>query len=273
MYNKAAPLEIATITKQEIVDFLQSLRDKIICAFETLEPEKKFKKTPWPHHSGGGGEISLLRGDVFEKAAVNWSGVSGDNFPMNDGEGAFFATGVSLITHMSNPHAPTVHFNIRYIETATRTWFGGGYDLTPMGFPYQEDTEHFHNTAKKCLNPFGPNLYQTFSKNAQEYFYIPHRKKERGVGGIFFDHYNTGNFLIDYTMWKSIGETFLDAVIPIYKKRISMPYEIAEKETQMQMRAHYVEFNLLYDRGTKFGFQSGGNPDAILCSMPPTAKW
>ncbi len=262
-----------TSPKIEIVAFLKTLRDTIVCEFETLEPEKKFTRTNWQHHSGGGGEISLLRGEIFEKAAVNWSGVSGDKFPMNDGEGPFFATGVSLITHMRNPHAPTVHFNIRYIETAKRWWFGGGYDLTPMGFPYWEDREHFHETARQALSPHGEEIYPLFSQNAKEYFFIPHRKKERGVGGIFFDHYNTGNFEKDLSLWKSVGTTFLDAVMPIYKRRIPLPYTENEREEQARHRAHYVEFNLLYDRGTKFGFLSGGNPEAILCSMPPVAAW
>lgn len=260
-------------TRQEIVSFLQHLRDKIIQGFETLEPQKRFVRTSWDHHSGGGGQMSVLRGDVFEKAAVNWSGVQGDKFPMMDGSGPFFATGVSLITHMHNPHAPTVHMNVRYIETKDRVWFGGGYDLTPMGFPYVEDTEHFHKVAKDTLEPFGEEIYLKFSQNAKEYFYVPHRKKERGVGGIFFDHYNTGDFIKDLQLWKAVGDTFLEAIMPIYKKRISIPYTPNEKRTQQELRAHYVEFNLLYDRGTKFGFLSGGNPEAILCSMPPEATW
>ncbi len=260
--------------KEEIVCYLKSLRDRIIAEFESLESAARFERTHWNYHQGsGGGEISLLRGEVFEKAAVNWSGVSGDKFPMNDGEGEFFATGISLITHMQNPHAPTVHFNIRYIQTAQRSWFGGGYDLTPMGFPYGEDTRHFHQVAQSALDPFGTEIYPAFAQNAKEYFYIPHRKKERGVGGIFFDHYNTGNLKKDLQMWQTVGDTFTHTILPIYQKRVFMPYTQEEKETQLRLRAHYVEFNLLYDRGTKFGFLSGGNPEAILCSMPPLAKW
>lgn len=254
--------------KKEIVNFLKNLRETIIKAFEVLDTET-FKKQPWTHANGGGGEMAVLRGKVFEKAAVNWSGVSGDTFPMQDGSGPFFATGVSLITHMHNPHAPTVHFNIRYIETQQKCWFGGGYDLTPMGFPYDEDTAHFHKIAQEALG----DLYPSFSQNAREYFFIPHRKKERGIGGIFFDHYNTGNFEADYRLWQIVGTTFLKSILPIYEKRISQPYTLQQKEKQLELRAHYVEFNLLYDRGTKFGFLSGGNPEAILCSMPPLAKW
>lgn len=261
------------INKQDIVAFLKALRDEIILSFQTLELKSTFQRKNWEHHSGGGGEISLLRGEVFEKAAVNWSGVSGPNFPMQDASGPFFATGISLITHMQNPHAPTVHMNIRYIETETKWWFGGGYDLTPMGFFYEEDKEHFHQTAKKALHPYGEHLYQEFSNNAKEYFYIPHWKKERGVGGIFFDHFNTGDPSKNLAMWQNIGKTFLGAVLPIYERRIHTPYTDEDKEKQHRFRSHYVEFNLLYDRGTRFGFMSGGNPEAILCSMPPTAKW
>lgn len=259
--------------RQTIVEFLKNLRSEIIAGFESLEPQKKFGRKHWDHHSGGGGEISILRGDVFEKAAVNWSGVSGDKFPMDDSTGPFFATGISLITHMANPYAPTVHMNIRFIETSKGHWFGGGYDLTPMGFFFEEDAKHFHNVAEKNLNLFDQKLYPKFSKNAQEYFYIPHRKKERGVGGIFFDHFNTGNFENDFKMWKQVGTSFLDAILPIYNKRINTPFTHVERQMQLEMRAHYVEFNLMYDRGTKFGFQSGGNPEAILCSMPPLAAW
>lgn len=245
----------------------------IINQFERYEATHKFQRTPWKHHSGGGGEISLIRGDVFEKAAVNWSGVSGDKFPMQDASGPFFATGISLITHMANPHAPTVHMNIRYIETENKFWFGGGYDLTPMGFYYEEDTAHFHQIARNALEPFGEHLYPQLSQNARKYFYIPHWKRERGVGGIFFDHFNTGDAQKDLMMWKNIGMTFLDALLPIISKRINTPFTQEEKDQQLKARSRYVEFNLLYDRGTKFGFQSGGNPEAILCSMPPLAKW
>lgn len=262
-----------TISREEIILFLKSLRTRIVQGFESLEPTNRFERICWDHHSGGGGEISILRGDVFEKAAVNWSGVQGDKFPSEEASGPFFATGVSLITHMANPHAPTVHMNIRYIETKDKWWFGGGYDLTPMGFPYAEDTEHFHRIAKTSLQPFGSALYPEFAENARNYFYIPHRRKERGVGGIFFDHYNTGDFAKDYDMWKTVGDNFLGAIMPIYRRRVNTPFKPQDRDTQLRMRAHYVEFNLLYDRGTRFGFQSGGNPDAILCSMPPLVKW
>lgn len=217
--------------------------------------------------------MSVLRGEVFEKAAVNWSGVGGDQLPLSEQKQSFFATGVSLITHMKNPKAPTVHFNIRYIETDNGFWWGGGFDLTPMGFPFAEDTEHFHSVAKKALAGHGDHLYPEFAQAAKEYFFIPHYQRERGVGGIFFDKYNSGNFDRDFAMWKSVGDHFLESIMPIYKKRIHMDYTPEDRQLQLQKRGHYVEFNLIYDRGTKFGFQSGGNPEAILCSMPPLATW
>jgi len=259
--------------REEIVSFLQALQKNIISAFEEIEGTKVFTKKPWHHRFGGGGEIALLRGAVFEKAAVNWSGVFGDSFPMKDGSGPFFATGVSLITHMTNPHVPTVHMNVRYIETENAHWFGGGYDLTPMGISYPEDTEHFHRVAKNTLDPFGSHLYPQFSQAAAQYFFIPHRNKQRGVGGIFFDHYHTKNPSQDIALWQAVGQSFLPAILPIYQKRISTPFSSEEKERQLQYRAHYAEFNLVYDRGTQFGFASQGNTEAILCSMPPLAKW
>lgn len=213
--------------------------------------------------------MGILRGSVFEKAAVNWSGIEGDSFPMQDATGPFFATGISLITHMSNPHAPTVHMNLRFLQTENACWLGGGYDLTPMGFPYLEDTKHFHKIARDTLDLFDASLYPKLSAEARNYFFIPHWRKERGVGGVFFDHQPI-SFL---PVWKSLGTSFLDAILPIYQKRISQPYTQKDREKQLQMRAHYVEFNLLYDRGTQFGFRSGGNPEAILCSMPPIATW
>ncbi len=260
--------------RNEIISFLRNLREEIITAFSSFEQTKKFEKKAWNYQKGeGGGEMAVLRGDVFEKAAVNWSGVSGANFPMQDGSGPFFATGISLITHMQNPHAPTVHMNLRYIETEKGAWLGGGYDLTPMGFPYEEDTMHFHQEAQLALDPFGKEVYPLFAKQAKEYFFIPHRGKERGVGGIFFDHYKTDPFEEGIELWKAVGSSFLPAIMPIYKRRIFLAFSEEDKQVQLERRAHYAEFNLVYDRGTKFGFLSGGNPEAILCSMPPLAKW
>lgn len=261
--------------RNEIVSFLKQLRTKIVTEFESLESSThRFVRTTWPYKNGqGGGEMSVLRGGTFEKAAVNWSGVSGDTFPGQSVKSPFFATGVSLITHMSNPKAPTVHFNIRYIEQGDKYWLGGGFDLTPMGIEYAEDTTHFHNVAERTLHPYGAELYPQMKSAAKEYFFIKHYNRERGVGGIFFDHYNSGNKNNDFAMWRAVGENFTDAIMPIYRKRINEPFTNEDRLLQLKRRAHYVEFNLLYDRGTKFGFDSGGNPEAILCSMPPLASW
>lgn len=260
--------------QKEIIPYLKKLQDHICKNFETFEEKHTFEETLWDYKKGsGGGHMRVLRGDIFEKAAVNFSCVEGENFPMQDGMGPFLATGVSLITHMKNPHMPTTHMNVRFIQTKDKFWFGGGYDLTPMGFFYEEDTLHFHSIAKKALDTLQVGLYEKFSQNAKEYFFIPHRNKERGVGGLFFDHFNTGNLDFDLQVFRSVAESFLDAVLPIYQKRQMQPYSEEEKKTQLKFRAHYVEFNLLYDRGTKFGFSSGGNPEAILCSMPPVAAW
>ncbi len=260
--------------QQQIIEFLKNLRDNIITSLETFEPKCRFQRKLWNYQKGkGGGEISVVRGDVFEKAAVNWSGIWGDTLPLENKAEFFFATGVSLIIHPLNPYAPTSHMNIRFFETEKEYWFGGGYDLTPMGFPYDEDTLSFHDTACKTLDAFDSALYPSFSQKAKEYFFIPHYQRERGVGGIFFDHYHSGNFDNDYLLWKSVGESFIKAVYPIYQKRVIQVFSEKEREIQLEKRGAYVEFNLLYDLGTKFGFLSGGNPEAILCSMPPLVKW
>lgn len=261
--------------RDAVVSYLKSLRTRIIGDFESLEAsEARFVRTAWDYQKGkGGGEMSVIRGETFEKAAVNWSGVEGSKFPGSDSEGPFFATGVSLITHMRNPKAPTVHFNIRYLETADKFWWGGGFDLTPMGFAFEEDTQHFHASAESALGPFGADLYSDYKARAAEYFYIPHRNRERGVGGIFFDHLNSGDEVRDFKMWQSVGDNFLNAIMPIYNKRIHEPFTDADRRLQMEKRGHYVEFNLIYDRGTRFGFLSGGNHEAILCSLPPLASW
>ncbi|MCY3974525.1 MAG: oxygen-dependent coproporphyrinogen oxidase [Simkaniaceae bacterium] len=255
-----------------IIGYLKGVKKRIVAAFESLCVER-FVHTPWKHPFGGGGEMSVLRGSVFEKVAVNRSGVYGTVFPLDSSEGPFFATGVSVITHMHNPKAPTAHMNLRFIRTEKGMWFGGGYDLTPMGFAYASDTAHFHRVAKKSLDEIDTSLYPAFARQAKEYFFVRHRNKERGVGGIFFDRLATGCFERDLAVWKAVGESFLPAVMPIFRRRIGQPYTREDKTLQNRARAHYVEFNLLYDKGTQFGFRSGGNPEAILCSLPPTACW
>lgn len=258
---------------QKITLFLQDLRQIILDNFCKLDTNPNLTLKPWQYRHKGGGEIGLIKGEVFEKAAVNFSAIYGEKFPTDEAVGPFFATGISLITHMQNPHAPTVHMNLRFFETKNGYWFGGGYDLTPMGFPYEEDSFHFHRVAKDTLDSFDKTLYPKFYENAKEYFFIPHRQKERGIGGIFFDHYASGDFEKDFSLWSGLGSSFLETIMPIYHRRIHSVYGEKERLVQLQMRGHYVEFNLVYDRGTRFGFLSGGNPEAILCSMPPLASW
>lgn len=248
-------------------------RALIIKAFETFEPTCQFQKKPWTYQHKGGGEIAVLRGDVFEKAAVNFSNIEGPNFPMHDASGPFQAAGVSLITHMHNPFVPTSHFNVRIIALKDRYWIGGGFDLTPMASIDEEDILHFHNEAKKVCDSYQLGLYEQFKKNAEEYFYIPHRKKTRGIGGIFFDHFSFNHLEKDLCFLEDISQGFLKALLPIIEKYKDKPFSSLDKQNQNNLRAHYVEFNLIYDRGTRFGFLSGGNPEAILCSMPPVATW
>jgi coproporphyrinogen III oxidase len=248
-------------------------RAHIITTFETFENMHQFEHKSWPYKHAGGGTIGLLRGHVFEKGAVNISNISGPNFPMNDASGPFNACGISLITHMLNPFVPTAHFNVRLISLEDRYWIGGGFDLTPMADIETIDVMHFHAEAKKICDRYELGLYEKLKKNADEYFYIPHRQKTRGVGGIFFDHFSFGDIEKDLCFLEDISQGFLNAYVPIITKYKDKSYTQQDKDHQNKLRAHYVEFNLLYDRGTRFGFLSGGNPEAILCSMPPTAKW
>lgn len=260
--------------KLDFQTYLKNLQTEIIQAFEQFEPTHRFELKPWQHPEKGGGRMGILKGEVFEKAAVHFSAVEGEKIPFSTKDSdPFFATGLSLITHMKNPHAPTVHMNVRFIQTQDRFWFGGGYDLTPMGVFYEEDKSHFHQVAQKALDPIDPSLYPKFSQQAKEYFWIKHRNKERGVGGLFFDHYNSGNFDKDLALVKSVANSFLPAILPLYEKRVSTPYTEEQVKEQLRLRGHYAEFNLVYDRGTKFGLESNGNIEAILSSLPPLASW
>ncbi|PCI77555.1 coproporphyrinogen III oxidase [Candidatus Aerophobetes bacterium] len=267
-------MQVNSSKQERVCSLIKNFRDSIITMYQAYEPENSFKRTHWSYEKGkGGGEISLIRGDVFEKAACNFSAIHGSSFPGKDASGPFFATGVSTITHMLNPKAPTFHFNVRYIETESSYWIGGGFDMTPMGFFFDEDTALLHSQAKQALDQVNPDLYPKLSEQAKKYFYLPHRKKERGAGGIFFDHFSLGDFEQDLDFLQRVTSSYIAIAQTIIDRRISMPWTSEDKKLQNQLRAHYVEFNLIYDRGTRFGFQSGGNPDAILCSMPPVATW
>jgi coproporphyrinogen III oxidase len=268
--------------------WFESLRDRICAAFVALEREAgsdaDFTYTPWdreadglePGH-GGGGVRGVMKGKVLEKVGINVSTVGGAFAPefakTIHGAGdnpAFFATGISLVAHMANPHVPAVHMNTRFLCTEKR-WFGGGADLNPP-IPYDEDTADFHAALKAACDLHGADYYPRFKAWADDYFYIPHRKVHRGVGGIFYDHLE-GDFDADFAFTRSVGEAFLAAFPPIVRRRMGMGWTQADKQQQLEWRGRYAEFNLVHDRGTLFGLKTGGNIDAILMSLPPMASW
>jgi len=272
--------------------WFESLRDRICAEFEKIESEAgsdaRFEYTPWDREAdglapgeGGGGVRGVMTGRVFEKVGVNVSTVGGQFAPdfaasiHGAGEDpSFFATGISLVAHMANPHVPAVHMNTRFLAT-TKRWFGGGADLNPP-IPYQEDTDAFHARLRAACAPFGPDVYERYAKWAEDYFYIPHRGVHRGVGGIFYDHLECGDdaeFDRNFQLTQAVGEAFLDIFPQIVRRRMGLPFTDAEREAQLIWRGRYAEFNLVYDRGTLFGLKTGGNIDAILMSLPPLAKW
>ncbi|MGK6319238.1 oxygen-dependent coproporphyrinogen oxidase [Sphingomonas sp. DT-204] len=266
--------------------WFESLRDTICAEFEAIEREAgsdaAFAYTPWDRadpsgEPGGGGVRGLMKGRVFEKVGVNVSTVGGtfegDFARTIHGAGEdprFFATGISLVAHMANPHVPAVHMNTRFLVT-TKRWFGGGADLNPP-IPYEEDTADFHARLKAACDAHDPEHYPRYRKWADDYFYIPHRKVPRGVGGIFYDHLE-GDFDAGFAFTQDVGRAFLDIFPKIVRRRMHMPFTEAEKAAQLVWRGRYAEFNLVYDRGTLFGLKTGGNIDAILMSLPPLAAW
>ena len=278
--------------QQTARDWFESLRDRICAEFEAIEAEAgsdaRFAYTPWDREAegldvgeGGGGVRGVMTGQVFEKVGVNVSTVGGRFAPdfAASIHGAsedpnFFATGISLVAHMANPHVPAVHMNTRFLVT-TRRWFGGGADLNPP-IEYAEDTDAFHARLRAACAPFGPEVYERYAKWAEDYFYIPHRGVHRGVGGIFYDHLECGDdaeYDRNFQLTRAVGEAFLDIFPQIVRRRMGLPFTDAEREAQLIWRGRYAEFNLVYDRGTLFGLKTGGNIDAILMSLPPLAKW
>ncbi len=266
--------------------WFEQLRTRICEEFEGIEREAgsdaRFEFIPWDRLDedgtpGGGGVRGQMAGRVFEKVGVNVSTVGGrfsDEFarqiPGAEEDPQFFATGISLVAHMANPHVPAVHMNTRFLVT-TRRWFGGGADLNPA-IPYQEDTDAFHARMRAACAAHDPTFYTRFSKWADEYFWLPHRNCARGVGGIFYDRLE-GHFDEHFAFTRDVGEAFLDIFPKIVRKRMNLPYSKEDVETLLEFRGRYVEFNLLYDRGTLFGLKTGGNIDAILMSLPPLARW
>jgi len=274
-------------------DWFRTLRDRICAEFEAIEREAgsdaAFDYTPWQRAAvegesaeTGGGTRGLMKGRVFEKVGVNISTVSGglakDFAATINGasaeNNAFSATGISLVAHMANPHVPAVHMNTRFLTT-TKAWFGGGADLNPP-LPYAEDTEAFHAEFKAACDAHGADYYDRFRAWADEYFYIPHRKVHRGVGGIFYDHLECADeaaWEANFAFTRAVGEAFLAVFPRLVRRRMGMEFTPADKATQLEWRGRYAEFNLVYDRGTLFGLKTGGNIDAILMSLPPEATW
>ena len=272
--------------QQAAREWFESLRTRICTAFETIEREAGsdavFEYPPWDRTEsdgspGGGGVRGQMNGIVFEKVGVNVSTVGGRfseefaaSIPGAEDDPSFFATGISLVAHMANPHVPAVHMNCRFLTT-TRRWFGGGADLNPA-IPYQDDTDTFHARLRAACAAHDPTFYPRFAKWAEEYFWLPHRNVARGVGGIFFDRLED-HFDQHFAFTRDVGEAFLDIFPALVRKRMDQPFTEADREALLEFRGRYVEFNLLYDRGTLFGLKTGGNIDAILMSLPPLARW
>jgi coproporphyrinogen III oxidase len=270
--------------------WFESLRDRICAEFESIEREAgsdaSFAYKTWNREAGegegGGGTQGLMKGRVFEKVGVNVSTVGGALSPdfaatingASAQQNSFSATGISLVAHMANPHVPAVHMNTRFLTT-TKAWFGGGADLNPP-LPYDQDTADFHAVFKSACDAHGADYYDRFKKWADDYFYIPHRKVHRGVGGIFYDHLECADaaaWEANFAFTQAVGEAFLAIFPALVRRRMAMAFTPAQKLQQLEWRGRYAEFNLVYDRGTAFGLKTGGNIDAILMSLPPEAVW
>ncbi|MCB1739717.1 MAG: oxygen-dependent coproporphyrinogen oxidase [Gammaproteobacteria bacterium] len=263
----------------------QSLQSELCSALESLDGQADFGRDEWTREEGGGGVSRVMsEGAVFERGGVNYSLVRGARLPAAASARrpelagrAFAALGVSLVMHPRSPHVPTSHFNVRYFQASapgepTVWWFGGGFDLTPF-YPRHEDVLHWHAVSARICAPFGAGVYERFKRWCDEYFYLPHRGETRGVGGLFFDDLNEWGFERCFEFVKSVGHGYLQAYVPIVQRRTDQPFSERERAFQLYRRGRYVEFNLLFDRGTLFGIQSGGRTESILMSMPPMARW
>ena len=273
--------------KERAKAWFEELRDHICAAFEAIETEAgsaaRFEQKAWtrPPEDGadaGGGVMSIMRGQVFEKVGVNVSTVYGrfatefaKSIPGAQEDPRFWAGGISVVAHMMNPHVPAAHMNTRHIVTA-KSWFGGGADLTPS-VPVAADTADFHAALKAACDRHDAGYYPRFKQWCDEYFFLPHRNEARGVGGIFFDGLDSGDKERDFAFTKEVGMAFLAVYPQIIRRRMDVPWTEADRITQLERRGRYVEFNLLYDRGTQFGLRTGGNAEAILMSLPPEARW
>jgi len=275
----------AKIDIEQVKTYLKSLQDKLCDAIERLDSQKHFAEDVWERERGGGGISRVLEnGGVFEKAGINFSHVSGSELPASAsahrpelaGRG-FQALGVSLVVHPCNPFVPTAHMNVRFFmaekpHEPTLWWFGGGFDLTPY-YGFEEDAIHWHRVAESSCSHFGDEVYKKFKQWCDEYFFIRHRKEARGIGGIFFDDLNEWGFATCFNFFRNVGDHFLPAYQPIVERRKDTPFTQEQKEFQLYRRGRYVEFNLVYDRGTLFGLQSEGRTESILMSLPPAVRW
>ncbi|HEY3569800.1 MAG TPA: oxygen-dependent coproporphyrinogen oxidase [Thermoanaerobaculia bacterium] len=274
------PVDIAAVRS-----YLLDLQDRICAAVEAEDGVARFAEDSWERPEGGGGRSRVLsEGAVFEQAGVGFSHVFGPGLPASAtaqrpelAGRSFEALGVSLVFHPRNPYAPTTHMNVRFFlaekEGAEPVWwFGGGFDLTPY-YGFEEDAVHFHRTARAACEPFGPEVYPRYKKWCDEYFFLRHRNEPRGIGGLFFDDLHEGGFDRCFALQRSVGDHFLPAYLPILRRRKNAPYGERERDFQLYRRGRYVEFNLVWDRGTLFGLQSGGRTESILMSLPPLVRW
>jgi coproporphyrinogen III oxidase len=267
-----------------VLAYLRELQDRICAGLEQADGAAKFRRDSWQRTEGGGGDTRVLRdGKIFEQAGVNFSHVMGTKLPPSAtaqrpelAGASWIATGVSLVIHPLNPYVPTTHANVRFFSTLSPEksiwWFGGGFDLTPY-YPFAEDVLHWHRTAQQACAPFGEDVYEKHKQWCDQYFFLKHRNETRGVGGLFFDDLNEWSFERCFAYQRSVGDRFLDAYLPIVARRKDTPWSERERQFQLYRRGRYVEFNLVYDRGTSFGLQSGGRTESILMSLPPLARW
>lgn len=270
---------------EQVKTYLLDLQDRICEGLELEDSRAEFYQDSWEREAGGGGRSRVLtNGKVFEKAGVNFSHVYGDSLPPSATAArpelagrSFNAVGVSLVIHPENPYVPTSHANVRFFIAEKEGeepvwWFGGGYDLTPY-YGFDEDCISWHQAAKNACEPFGEGVYEKYKKWCDEYFYLKHRDEARGVGGLFFDDLNEPGFEKSFEFMRSVGDSYLDAYLPIIDRRKDIGYGAKEREFQLYRRGRYVEFNLVFDRGTLFGLQSGGRTESILMSLPPLVRW
>ncbi|OJS98708.1 oxygen-dependent coproporphyrinogen oxidase [Marinobacter nauticus] len=270
---------------QAVKDYLIGLQERICQRLEAVDGGAAFIRDSWQRPEGGGGISRVISGGkVIEKGGVNFSHVMGDTMPASAtahrpqlAGAPWQAMGVSLVIHPENPHVPTSHANVRFFIATPKDaepvyWFGGGYDLTPY-YGNQEDCVHWHQTARNACAPFGDDVYPRFKQWCDDYFYLKHRQEPRGVGGLFFDDLNTGDFARDFAFMQAVGDSYIEAYEPIVRRRMAQPWGEREREFQLYRRGRYVEFNLVYDRGTLFGLQSGGRTESILMSLPPLVRW